>query len=141
MVAQLSWESICLTSRRSQVRTLQRPPFFWPGSSVGQNAALSRRRSTVRARSRSPKYLARLDIFYKALQLSWQSRGLKIPVSVVRFHLKPPKNIHEVGVFFQASIKKVESKRTCGNEVRQKQSGWTVFRTRLAESLWAHQIK
>ena len=28
--------------------------FLRPGSSVGQNAALSRRRSTVRARSRSP---------------------------------------------------------------------------------------
>ena len=54
-----------------------------PGSSVGQNASLSRQRSTVRARSGSP-------FFYMASQLSWQSRGLKILVSVVRFHLKPP---------------------------------------------------
>ena len=55
MVAQLSWESICLTSRGSQVRALLRPPcFLRPGSSVGQNASLSRQRSTVRARSRSP---------------------------------------------------------------------------------------
>ena len=30
MVAQLSWESICLTSRGSQVRALQRPPFYGP---------------------------------------------------------------------------------------------------------------
>ena len=29
MGAQLSWESICLTSRRSQVRALLRPPFFY----------------------------------------------------------------------------------------------------------------
>ena len=29
MVAQLSWESICLTSRGSQVRALQRPPLFF----------------------------------------------------------------------------------------------------------------
>ncbi len=28
--------------------------FFWPGSSVGQNASLSRQRSSVRARSGSP---------------------------------------------------------------------------------------
>ena len=93
MGAQLSWESICLTSRRSQVRALLRPPFFKikpkqkyllrPGSSVGQNASLSRQRSTVRARSRSP--------FFTASQLSWQSRGLKILVSLVRFQLKPPK--------------------------------------------------
>ena len=51
--AQLSWESICLTSRGSQVRALLFPP-KWPGSSVGQNASLSRQRSTVRARSGSP---------------------------------------------------------------------------------------
>ena len=29
MVVQLSWESICLTSRGSQVRALQRPPLFY----------------------------------------------------------------------------------------------------------------
>ena len=55
MGAQLSWESICLTSRGSQVRALLFPPFFWPGSSVGQNASLSRQRSWVRAPFGSPE--------------------------------------------------------------------------------------
>ena len=55
---------------------------IWPGSSVGQNASLSRQRSTVRARSGSPFVL---------LQLSRQSRGLKIPVSMVRFRPEAPK--------------------------------------------------
>ena len=53
----------------------------WPGSSVGQNASLSRQRSTVRARSGSPFVL---------LQLSRQSRGLKILVSMVRFRPEAP---------------------------------------------------
>ena len=78
--AQLSWESICLTSRGSQVRALQFPP-KWPRSSVGQNACLSRRRSTVQVRSGSPCL---------PLQLSRQSRGLKILVSVVRFRPGAP---------------------------------------------------
>ena len=56
MGAQLSWESICLTSRGSQVRALLFPP-FWPGSSVGQNASLSRQRSWVRVPSGSPTCL------------------------------------------------------------------------------------
>ena len=75
MEAQLSWESICLTSRGSQVRALLFPPFFIikakalvqehecgiphlfqmrPGSSVGQNASLSRQRSGVRVPFGSP---------------------------------------------------------------------------------------
>ena len=32
------------------------PTKFWPGSSVGQNASLSRQRSSVRTRSGSPKF-------------------------------------------------------------------------------------
>ena len=32
-------------------------------------------------------------ILFLARQLSWQSRGLKIPVSVVRFHFEPPKKV------------------------------------------------
>ena len=52
-----------------------------PSSSVGQNASLSRQRSTVRARSGSP---------HLPLQLSWQSRGLKILVSLVRFRSEAP---------------------------------------------------
>ena len=51
-----------------------------PGGSVGQNAALSRRRSWVRVPSGSP--LPR--------QLSWQSKGLKILVSTVRFCAEAP---------------------------------------------------
>ena len=37
-------------------------PETWPGSSVGENASLSRWRSTVRARSRSPTFLKKLDM-------------------------------------------------------------------------------
>ena len=57
-------------------------PTKWPGSSVGQNASLSRQRSRVRAPSGSP--------FFLALQLSWQSGGLKILMSLVRFRPEPP---------------------------------------------------
>ena len=81
-VAQLSWESTCLTSRGSLVRAQQRPPlFFWGCSSAGQSAGLSRQRSRVRAPSLPP---------YKPRQLSRQSKGLKIPVSVVRFRVWAP---------------------------------------------------
>ena len=65
------------------------PATKWSGSSVGQNAALSRRRSRVRAPSRPP--------FVLVPQLSRQSRGLKILVSLVRFRPEPPflsKTIH-----------------------------------------------
>ena len=81
-VAQLSWESTCLTSRGSLVRAQQRPPlFFWGCSSAGQSAGLSRQRSRVRVPSLPP---------YKPRQLSRQSKGLKIPVSVVRFRVWAP---------------------------------------------------
>ena len=95
--AQLSWESICLTSRGSQVRALLFPP-FWPGSSVGQNASLSRQRSTVRARSGSPNL---------PLQLSWQSRGLKILVSLVRFRSEAPQ-FADVAHLVERHLAKVE---------------------------------
>ena len=52
-----------------------------PGSSAGQNASLSRQRSWVRSPSRSP---------FQPLQLSWQSKGLKILVSLVRFQSEAP---------------------------------------------------
>ena len=94
--AQLSWESICLTSRGSQVRALLFPP-LWPGSSVGQNASLSRQRSWVRAPSRSP-------FAHLPLQLSRQSRGLKILVSLVRFRPEAPKNMLNLLIFSSASI-------------------------------------
>ena len=56
-VAQLSWESTCLTSRGSLVRAQQRPPFnLWGRSSVGQSAGLSRQRSRVRVPSLPPYY-------------------------------------------------------------------------------------
>ena len=123
MEAQLSWESICLTSRGSQVRALLFPPFFIigakasvqeyecgipqsfqmrPGSSVGQNASLSRQRSGVRVPFGSPRLKRIGDNFINRnslskegqmpLQLSWQSRGLKIPVSLVRFRPEAPEN-------------------------------------------------
>ena len=60
------------------------PTTPWPGSSVGQNASLSRQRSRVRVPSESP---------ITPLQLSWQSRGLKILVSLVRFRPEAPKNM------------------------------------------------
>ena len=62
------------------------PTKRWPGSSVGQNAALSRRRSWVRVPSGSP--IAFIAVV--PLQLSWQSRGLKILVSLVRFRPEAP---------------------------------------------------
>ena len=72
--------------------------YVWPGGSVGQNAALSRRRSRVRVPSGSPN-LPR--------QLSWQSKGLKIPVSTVRFCAEAPlenKTLATCGCFFISRI-------------------------------------
>ena len=57
----------------------------WFGSSAGQNACLSRRRSRVRVSSGPPLF------FYKLpRQLSRQSKGLKILVSAVRFRPEAP---------------------------------------------------
>ena len=61
----------------------------WPGSSAGQSASLSRQRSTVRSRSGSPFFLEN-ESFHLPLQLSWQSSGLKIHVSLVRFRPEAP---------------------------------------------------
>ena len=78
---QLSWESVCLTSRMSAVRSRQCPfLFLWRSSSAGQNASLSRWRSRVRVPSAS--------LIFEPRQLSRQSRGLKILVSLVRFRLE-----------------------------------------------------
>ena len=131
MGAQLSWQSICLTSRGSQVRVLLRPPFFWPGSSVGQNASLSRQRSSVRARSGSPFFY----YIQLARQLSWQSRGLKIPVSVVRFHFEPPQSTAKaVLIFLNCGIEKEAAKFQLvrsQSKRRQKQSSGLFFRRGL----------
>ena len=117
MVAQLSWESICLTSRGSQVRALQRPPcFYGPVVQLVRTLACharGRRFEPVPGRH-----------FFMASQLSWQSRGLKILVSVVRFHLKPPYKV----VFLQKYYLFFYQIIYCGiekdvpNIMRQKQS-------------------
>ena len=69
-------------------------PTIRPGSSVGQNASLSRQRSGVRVPFGSPISAANLVAEQLPcglpLQLSWQSRGLKIPVSLVRFRSEAP---------------------------------------------------
>ena len=79
MGAQLSWESICLTSRGSQVRALLFPPM------ARQFSWLERQPVTLEVVGSSPIQVAILP-----LQLSWQSRGLKIPVSLVRFRSEAP---------------------------------------------------
>ena len=70
----------------------------WPDSSVGQNASLIRRGSVVRVHFRLPPK-GRLSIFlgqpflrvgpFMVRQLSWQSTGLKIRGSPVRFRSLP----------------------------------------------------
>ena len=99
MEAQLSWESICLTSRGSQVRALLFP--LWPGSSVGQNASLSRQRSGVRV----PFGSFPVETGDTPLQLSWQSRGLKIPVSLVQFR---PEAYADLAHLVERNLAKVE---------------------------------
>ena len=84
-----------LITGRSAVRVREGPPnllfgikckiimlmkLLWPNSSVGQSASLSRWRSRVRASFGSPM----------PRQLSRQSKGLKILVSLVRFRLEAP---------------------------------------------------
>ena len=90
MEAQLSWESICLTSRGSQVRALLFPPYKRGCSASSLYTAwqfswLERQPVTLEVRGSSPRQVANLP-----LQLSWQSRGLKIPVSLVRFRPEAP---------------------------------------------------
>ena len=104
MVAQLSWESICLTSRGSQVRALQRPPYLF---TAWQFSWLERQPVTLEVDGSSPFQVAiflfiwldssvveqRIEnqqFTYMPLQLSWQSKGLKILVSLVRFQVKAP---------------------------------------------------
>ena len=79
--AQLSWESTCLTSRGSQVRALLFPPTYGPVVQLVRTLACharGRRFEPVSGRQLLP------------LQLSRQSRGLKILVSMVRFRPKAP---------------------------------------------------
>ncbi len=81
MGAQLSWESICLTSRGSQVRVLLFPPF-------GPVVQLVR---TLACHARGRRFEPVPGRQILPLQLSRQSRGLKIPVSMVRFRPEAPK--------------------------------------------------
>ena len=93
MEAQLSWESTCLTSRGSQVRALLFPPYFRSQLKRAKNTArqfswLERQPVTLEVRGSSPLRVASRKA--SPLQLSWQSRGLKIPVSLVRFRPEAP---------------------------------------------------
>ena len=78
--AQLSWESICLTSRGSQVRALLFPPH-------GLVVQLVR---TLACHARGRGFEPHPGRQLLPLQLSRQSRGLKIPVSLVRFRPEAP---------------------------------------------------
>ena len=82
MGAQLSWESICLTSRGSQVRALLFPPY-------GPVVQLVR---TLACHARGRGFEPHPGRHFLPLQLSRQSRGLKIPVSLVRFRPEAPRN-------------------------------------------------
>ena len=96
MGAQLSWESICLTSRGSQVRALLCPPFFYL---AWQFSWLERQPVTLEVVGSSPIQVA--IFLYMPRQLSWQSRGLKILVSAVRFCLWAPKrNVQILSTIF-----------------------------------------
>ena len=106
------------------------PHQIWPSSSVGQNASLSRWRSRVRAPSRSPNL---------PLQLSWQSRGLKIPVSLVR--LRPEAPYAGVAHLVERHLAKVEvassslvtrSKWYRGQVVRQESAKLSFASSNLA---------
>ena len=77
--AQLSWESICLTSRGSQVRALLFPPSGLVVQLVRTLACHARGRGFEPHPGR-----------HLPLQLSRQSRGLKILVSLVRFRPEAP---------------------------------------------------
>ena len=83
MGAQLSWESICLTSRGSQVRALLFPPKGGPVVQLVRTLA-------CHARGRRFEPVPGRHFFILPLQLSWQSRGLKILVSLVRFRPEAP---------------------------------------------------
>ena len=90
----------------------------WLGSSVGQSASLSRQRSWVRAPSESPTDMP--------LQLSWQSRGLKIPVSLVRFRPEAPHSA-DLAHLVERHLAKVE---VAGSSpvIRSKKSGHASVR-------------
>ena len=99
--AQLSWESICLTSRGSQVRALQFPPMAW------QFSWLERRPVTAEVVGSSPIQVAIFNGFLP-LQLSRQSRGLKILVSLVRFRPEAPVKYADLAHLVERHLAKVE---------------------------------
>ena len=70
-----------LITQRSQVQILLPQPKWSRSAVVTTSACHAEDRGSDPRRDRH---------FYLALQLSRQSKGLKIPVSVVRFHSEPP---------------------------------------------------
>ena len=104
MVAQLSWlEHLPYKQGVIGSSPIATTIYIWPGSSVG----LECQPVTLEVDGSSPfrvaifLYQGRAMLVQNnlALQLSWQSRGLKILVSLVQFQLEPPIKKLEINRF------------------------------------------
>ena len=100
MPAQLNWQSTRLVSGRLSVRFRRLAPLklsqskellTWGGSSVGQNACLSRRRSRVRAPSIPP--LKNKDASFSGPIVQWLGQETFNLLTRVRFPMGPPKSL------------------------------------------------